>query len=114
MRISDWSSDVCSSDLSSGGAPKKLVLLLHGFGSSGTDMISLAPQWQGALPDTLFLAPHAPQRCGTMGAGYQWWGLYGRAEERSVGSEWVSTATYRGSAYNSQNKKSISINMPIQ
>ena len=63
----------------SGGAPKKLVLLLHGFGSSGTDMISLAPQWQEALPDTLFLAPHAPQRCGTMGAGYQWWGLSGFA-----------------------------------
>lgn len=63
----------------SGAAPKSLVLLLHGFGSSGTDMISLAPQWQDALPDTLFLAPHAPQRCGMMGAGYQWWGLSGFA-----------------------------------
>ncbi|WP_422060814.1 alpha/beta hydrolase [Sphingopyxis sp.] len=63
----------------SGGAPRKIVLLLHGFGSSGTDMISLAPQWQEALPDTLFLAPHAPQRCNMMGAGYQWWGLSGFA-----------------------------------
>ena len=63
----------------SGAPPKKIVLLLHGFGSSGTDMISLAPQWQEALPDTLFLAPHAPQRCGMMGAGYQWWGLSGFA-----------------------------------
>jgi phospholipase/carboxylesterase len=63
----------------SGAAPKSLVLLLHGFGSSGTDMISLAPQWQDALPDTLFLAPHAPQRCGMMGTGYQWWGLSGFA-----------------------------------
>lgn len=63
----------------SGTAPKKIVLLLHGFGSSGTDMISLAPQWQEALPDTLFLAPHAPQRCRVMGAGYQWWGLSGFA-----------------------------------
>jgi phospholipase/carboxylesterase len=61
------------------GAPKKLVLLLHGFGSSGTDMISLTPQWQDALPDTLFLAPHAPQRCSMMGTGYQWWGLSGFA-----------------------------------
>ncbi len=42
-------------------------------------MISLAPQWQDALPDALFLAPHAPQRCGMMGAGYQWWGLSGFA-----------------------------------
>ena len=63
----------------SGEPPKKIVLLLHGFGSSGSDMISLAPQWQEALPDTLFLAPHAPQRCSMMGAGYQWWGLSGFA-----------------------------------
>jgi len=63
----------------SGEPPKKIVLLLHGFGSSGTDMIALAPAWQDALPDALFLAPHAPQRCGMMGAGYQWWGLSGFA-----------------------------------
>ena len=63
----------------SGTRPKNIVLLLHGFGSCGTDMISLAPQWQDALPDTLFLAPHAPERCGMMGAGYQWWGLSGFA-----------------------------------
>lgn len=58
----------------SGGAPKHILLLLHGYGSSGADLISLAPHWRHALPDALFLAPNAPQRCG-MGAGYQWWGL---------------------------------------
>lgn len=57
----------------SGGSPKQIVLLLHGFGSSGSDMIALAPAWQQSLPDTLFLAPHAPERSG--GGGYQWWGL---------------------------------------
>lgn len=54
-------------------------MLLHGFGSNGADMIALAPQWQDVLPDALFLAPHAPQRCGMMGMGYQWWGLTGFA-----------------------------------
>lgn len=63
----------------SGAAPKQIVVLLHGYGSSGSDMIALAPHWQEALPDALFLAPHAPQRCGMMGAGYQWWGLSGFA-----------------------------------
>lgn len=63
----------------SGTAPKKIVLLLHGLGSSGADMIALAPHWQDALPDALFLAPHAPQRCSMMGVGYQWWGLSGFA-----------------------------------
>jgi len=58
----------------SGGKPNQIVLLLHGYGSNGADLISLAPHWQQALPDALFLAPNAPQRCG-MGAGYQWWPL---------------------------------------
>ena len=58
----------------SGGAPKQIVLLLHGYGSSGSDLISLAPHWRQQLPDALFLAPNAPQRAGT---GYQWWPLHG-------------------------------------
>ena len=63
----------------SGALPRQIVVLLHGYGSSGADMIALAPHWQDSLPDALFLAPHAPQRCGMMGSGYQWWGLSGFA-----------------------------------
>lgn len=59
----------------SGSPPKQIVLLLHGYGSNGADLISLAPRWRQALPEALFLAPNAPQSCG-MGAGYQWWPLY--------------------------------------
>ena len=58
----------------SGGKPKQIVLLLHGYGSSGADLISLAPHWRSQLPDALFLAPNAPQRAA---AGYQWWPLHG-------------------------------------
>ncbi|PSJ40410.1 alpha/beta hydrolase [Allosphingosinicella deserti] len=57
----------------SGSKPKQIVLLLHGYGSSGADLIALAPHWRQALPDALFLAPNAPQR--SHGAGYQWWPL---------------------------------------
>jgi len=60
----------------SGGRPKQIVLLLHGYGSNGADLISLAPYWQHALPEALFLAPNAPQR-GGLGAGHQWWPLTG-------------------------------------
>lgn len=59
----------------SGGAPKQIVLLLHGYGSNGADLISLAPHWQQGLPDALFLAPDAPQATGS--GGYQWWPLHG-------------------------------------
>ena len=56
-------------------------------------MISLAPQWQEVLPDALFLAPHAPQRCGMMGTGYQWWGLTGFAPQAlAVGAASASPA----------------------
>jgi phospholipase/carboxylesterase len=58
----------------SGGAPRQIVLLLHGYGSNGEDLIGLARNWQHLLPDALFLAPDAPQRCG-FGFGYQWWPL---------------------------------------
>ena len=59
----------------SGGSPKHIVLLLHGYGSSGADLITLAPRWQRDLPDALFLAPNAPQRLSNLSFGYQWWPL---------------------------------------
>ena len=59
----------------SGGSPKQIVLLLHGYGSNGADLISLAPHWQRNLPDALFLAPNAPQRLSNLSSGYQWWPL---------------------------------------
>jgi phospholipase/carboxylesterase len=56
----------------SGNLPRNIALLLHGYGSSGADLISVAPHWRQDLPDTLFLAPNAPQ---SAGSGYQWWPL---------------------------------------
>lgn len=58
-----------------GGAARSIVLLLHGYGSNGADLISLAPHWQQVLPDTLFLAPDAPEHCPGAPGGYQWWDL---------------------------------------
>jgi phospholipase/carboxylesterase len=59
----------------SGAAPRSLVILLHGYGSNGEDLISLAPYWRAALPETLFLAPDAPQPCPGAPGGRQWWPL---------------------------------------
>ena len=61
-----------------GGAPvRSLAILLHGYGSNGEDLISLAPYWRGALPATAFVAPNAPERCPGAPGGYQWWSLTG-------------------------------------
>ncbi len=58
----------------SGGPPRQLVILLHGYGANGDDLIGLAPFFGQALPYAEFVAPNAPERCG-VGPGYQWFGL---------------------------------------
>jgi len=59
----------------SGGAPRSIVILLHGYGSNGDDLIGLVPYWRAALPDTVFVSPNAPQVCPGAPGGYQWWPL---------------------------------------
>ena len=56
----------------SGVAPKQAVVLLHGYGSDGADLIGLAPHWQGVLPDALFVSPNAPEQCRQLASGFQW------------------------------------------
>ena len=59
----------------SGGAATSLVILLHGYGSNGADLIGLVPYWRASLPDTAFVSPNAPEPCPGAPGGYQWWGL---------------------------------------
>lgn len=54
------------------GKAKQLVILCHGYGSDGNDLIALAPFWQALLPDADFIAPNAPERCDGSPMGYQW------------------------------------------
>lgn len=56
----------------SGEPAKKLVILCHGYGADGNDLIGLGSQWQTLLPDAAFVSPHAPDRCGMSPMGYQW------------------------------------------
>jgi phospholipase/carboxylesterase len=70
----------------SGRDPRSMVVLLHGYGSNGADLIGLATYWRAILPDTVFMAPNAPQICPGAPGGYQWWSLtdLGR-ESRAAG-----------------------------
>ena len=62
----------------SGGRPGWLVLLLHGVGADGRDLIDLAPGWGAAAPDALFLAPDAPEPYAEAPMGRQWFALTDR------------------------------------
>ena len=54
------------------GAADSLVILLHGYGADGNDLIGLADPLAPHLPDTAFMAPNAPDPCANNPAGFQW------------------------------------------
>ncbi|MBS0518177.1 MAG: prolyl oligopeptidase family serine peptidase [Proteobacteria bacterium] len=58
-----------------GGRPGHLVVLLHGYGADGDDLIGLAPVLAPLMPDTAFHAPNAPYPCEGAPMGYQWFGI---------------------------------------
>jgi phospholipase/carboxylesterase len=60
----------------SGGAPKQLVVFLHGYGADGNDLMSLGQHWRSLLPNAAFASPHAPEPCaGNPFGGRQWFDL---------------------------------------
>jgi phospholipase/carboxylesterase len=59
----------------SGNPPRQLVVLLHGYGSDGSDLIALGRHWQDLLPDALFVSPNAPEQVSEHVSGYQWFAL---------------------------------------
>lgn len=61
-----------------------LVVLLHGVGADGNDLIDLAPGWAAAAPNARFWSPHAPAPYDMGGGGFgrQWFGLADRDPAR--------------------------------
>ena len=51
---------------------KSVVIFLHGYGADGADLLGLADPLGQHLPDTLFLAPNAPEPCLNNPMGFQW------------------------------------------
>src|SRR3546814_19334282 len=94
MRISDWSSDVCSSDLPTGdfvfNAPSSMLF---------APVVTVPLMSVGGLP------------VGVQVMGQQ---QEDRSEERRVGKECVSTCSSRWSPYHYKNKRSKQYYMIIQ
>lgn len=59
----------------SSGTAKHAVVLLHGYGSDGTDLIGLGQMWAPQFPDALFVSPNAPAACAINPGGYEWFAL---------------------------------------
>jgi phospholipase/carboxylesterase len=63
----------------SGGPAAQLVVLLHGVGVDGSDLIELAPFFAASLPDAAFVAPDAPEPFDLAPFGRQWFSLQDRS-----------------------------------
>ena len=68
------------------GETRSVVVFLHGYGANGADLLGLADVLGEHLPDTLFVAPDAPESIAGLPNGYQWfpipW-LDGSSEEEA-------------------------------
>jgi len=73
----------------SGGPARQLVVILHGYGADGADLIDLGRAWQGHLPHAAFIAPDAPEPLPFEAlGGRQWFALDDRSPgEYRVGAE---------------------------
>jgi len=68
------------------GDMRSAVIFLHGYGANGADLIGLADPLKEHMPDTLFLAPDAPETLPGMPGGGQWFPIPwidGSAEEEA-------------------------------
>ncbi|MFD1511455.1 alpha/beta hydrolase [Lacimonas salitolerans] len=69
------------------GSTRSVVVFLHGYGANGAELLGLADVLGEHLPDTLFVAPDAPETIPGMPSGFQWfpipW-LDGSSEEEAA------------------------------
>ena len=81
------------------GETRSCVVFLHGYGANGADLLGLADPLGEHLPDTLFVAPDAPEQCVGAPFGFQWFPIPwidGSSEEEAMAgmarsrNQWIS------------------------
>lgn len=73
------------------GETRSAVVFLHGYGANGADLLSIAEVLGEHLPDTMFIAPDAPEACAGAPMGFQWFPIPwidGSSEEESRQGMW--------------------------
>src|SRR3546814_13040919 len=115
MRIIDWSSDVCSSDLSQGSSrriaasmdcPVDPLKIMHGSRRNPSDRWLPSGDFYRYARATALRKPLRPKD-GAGAAKHRLRAKPPRSEERRVGNECVSTGNSRGSQYNLKKNQDI-------
>ena len=55
---------------------ENIVVMLHGYGSNGNDLIQIAHQWKDNFPKVFFSAPNAPFKFTGFHQGFMWFDVY--------------------------------------
>lgn len=67
---------------------KQIVMMLHGVGSNGQDLMSIAPYWAQTFTEAMFISPDAPFECDMAPPGfpnsYQWFSLQDRDPDAMI------------------------------
>jgi len=66
-------------EVASKGPVKQLAFILHGYGASAENIMGLGEYWKSFVPNTLFIAPNAPEFIASV-YGFQWFPI-GNLEE---------------------------------
>src|SRR3546814_14569593 len=112
MRISDWSSDVCSSDLlginfiyksSFDKANRTSIRSNRGFGLENA--LPVFQEIRDALGLPVITDVHTEEHCRAVADYVDVLQIPARSEERRVGKEGVGTCRSRGAPYNKKKKK---------
>jgi len=79
------------------GRPEQLIVLLHGYGADGKDLIEIGRQWRPWLPDAAFVAPNAPEPCAMSPMGRQWFAISNRGldERKGADERWAGVTKAR-------------------
>lgn len=55
---------------------KRILILLHGYGSNAEDLLSIGMRFRDLLPETVIISVNAPTKCEIQNCnGYQWFSL---------------------------------------
>ena len=86
---------------------KNLMIMLHGVGSDGHDLIRLAEHFQPNLPNTHFYSPHGIEKFDQADWGYQWFSLKVREEKTITNALLSSVQKTQAIIYNKLDELSL-------
>ncbi|MDC0158233.1 dienelactone hydrolase family protein [Rhodospirillaceae bacterium] len=95
---------------SNGKKVNGLVILLHGYGADGNDLIGLAPIIARDLPEVEFVSPHAPFPCEMSPYGRQWFSLGDRSKESMLAGVTMAAQVLNGFIDEELEKNNLSPN----